>query len=401
MINTYTKQPENKHNGVTAEKMAALIHRYICGVERRCLVKALRDGLLASFKAFRLRKGNAIPSNAALSQSIGIAHITLRKVLAELAKEGVLEQIQGKGTFLRQDFSEPIPKIRNRALIQLPKLDYQYAVLMNAINEVLWKEGIRTEVESSAWRFDNKFIDGLIADADELIGLVRSPSIWPLTLFNEVAACQSLARQGMPVIFVDRLIHAEGIACVGFDDITGMEQVFDAAWSLGYRNFYFFINDINKINMRYVERISGFHCGAEKHGYDSQGKVFSLNNTGYNENVHDLLKQLLSVSPVGKTAFMSDSETTAAILRSLLSDLDSDRDDILVTGYDYLPELFPHGPSTISTSRDRHLLGETAGKLLMQLIGKEYHGISVSSDNHVKLKMKIIINDMEQNNILN
>ncbi|WP_251554243.1 GntR family transcriptional regulator [Neobacillus muris] len=50
-----------------------------------------------------LKIGDRIPSEAELGKMYGISRITIRQALAELEKEGLLEKIPGKGTFIKNN----------------------------------------------------------------------------------------------------------------------------------------------------------------------------------------------------------------------------------------------------------------------------------------------------------
>ena len=58
------------------------------------LAQAIRDG--------RYLADEALPSERVLSESLSLSRVTVRKALRELSQEGLLEQIQGAGTFVNR-----------------------------------------------------------------------------------------------------------------------------------------------------------------------------------------------------------------------------------------------------------------------------------------------------------
>lgn len=59
-----------------------------------------KDEIKSNIKSNVLKKGEKLPSEKELSKIYGISTITVRKALEILADEGLIERIQGKGTFV-------------------------------------------------------------------------------------------------------------------------------------------------------------------------------------------------------------------------------------------------------------------------------------------------------------
>lgn len=66
------------------------------------LYQRLRDALAAGIVRQEWRPGEAIPTEAELAQTHGVAVGTVRKAIDQLVAEGVLERQQGRGTFVRR-----------------------------------------------------------------------------------------------------------------------------------------------------------------------------------------------------------------------------------------------------------------------------------------------------------
>src|SRR3990172_8746090 len=54
--------------------------------------QGLRDGMLSP--------GDRVPSESELSQNLGVSAITVKRALNELGQEGLIQRIQGRGSFI-------------------------------------------------------------------------------------------------------------------------------------------------------------------------------------------------------------------------------------------------------------------------------------------------------------
>ncbi|HNV11497.1 MAG TPA: GntR family transcriptional regulator [Propionibacteriaceae bacterium] len=72
------------------------------------LFKVVRDALRMSIEEGQYEDGDLIPPEPALCQQFAVSRITVRRAVTELADEGLLEKVPGKGTFVRSGlFSSP------------------------------------------------------------------------------------------------------------------------------------------------------------------------------------------------------------------------------------------------------------------------------------------------------
>jgi len=72
------------------------------------LFKVVRDALRTAIDTGQYSDGDLIPPEPALCEQFAVSRITVRRAVAELASEGLLEKVPGKGTFVRAGvFSSP------------------------------------------------------------------------------------------------------------------------------------------------------------------------------------------------------------------------------------------------------------------------------------------------------
>lgn len=66
----------------------------------------IRDDLIRRVRKGEFAPGDALPAQRSLSEEYGVSLMTLRNALDELCGEGVIEQLPGKGTYVR---AVPVP----------------------------------------------------------------------------------------------------------------------------------------------------------------------------------------------------------------------------------------------------------------------------------------------------
>ncbi len=72
------------------------------GDERLPLYQRLADLLRNEIKSGARKPGDRLPSENIIAEDYGLAPGTARKALAELVNDGILERVQGRGTFVRR-----------------------------------------------------------------------------------------------------------------------------------------------------------------------------------------------------------------------------------------------------------------------------------------------------------
>lgn len=73
----------------------------------------LKDRLARAIRSGALAAGTALPSERGLASSLGLSRMTVRRAFEELVADGLVEQVQGSGTYVR---SEPLEQIIDRVL---------------------------------------------------------------------------------------------------------------------------------------------------------------------------------------------------------------------------------------------------------------------------------------------
>lgn len=89
----------------------------ISSVSGRPIYEQIKDQIRAAILSGELAPGEALPSLRKLAKELRISVLTVTRAYNELADEGIVENIQGKGTFVMSQGSE-LMRQRARARIK-------------------------------------------------------------------------------------------------------------------------------------------------------------------------------------------------------------------------------------------------------------------------------------------
>ncbi len=161
----------------------------------------LAAGLRADIRNGKYRDGEKLPSENELAATTGCSRQTVRQAIGILESEGLLDRIQGSGTFARN----PAPKrekTNNIAVVTTYIGEYIFPDILRGINDVLSENGYTPLLYATGNRIDNerrilsdlinKPIDGLIVEGTKTA--LPNPNI---DIYEKMAV------MGIPVVFIN------------------------------------------------------------------------------------------------------------------------------------------------------------------------------------------------------
>src|SRR6185369_4690970 len=84
----------------------------------QALFEQIKLGLRGEIEAGRIKPGDAIPDENLLATQLNVSHMTVRRAIVELTRDGLLQRVSGKGTFVRNGFA-PQPRSTRKGSIAL------------------------------------------------------------------------------------------------------------------------------------------------------------------------------------------------------------------------------------------------------------------------------------------
>jgi GntR family transcriptional regulator len=170
----------------------------------------IRNVLLEQIETGRLKPGEQIPRERELGERFGVSLAPVRQALLDLAKEGYLQRVQGRGTFVREAKVEQKIAILSSFTESLRAEGVDGSVRVLRHGPVPVPARVRSALEVTDRRV--LLIERLAAQGEEPLALLRA--YLPLPLVPELAET-GLEGRSLYAVLLERygvdLVRAESI----------------------------------------------------------------------------------------------------------------------------------------------------------------------------------------------
>jgi GntR family transcriptional regulator, arabinose operon transcriptional repressor len=204
---------------------------------RRRKYQFVRDRLIAEINAGRFAPGQPLPTEVSLAKSMGISRNTIRLALGQLQDEGMVERVQGRGTFVTTDSQTQVGgHIEAFALISDELRTGFYPSLVKGFENGCAKVHEQMLLGNS---------DNEVAKQGNLIlqmidKNVSGVAIVPVTTEPTPAfQIRQLHKHNIPVVFCHRAVKDISAPCVTWNGIEVGEMAGAALYESGHRHVAF------------------------------------------------------------------------------------------------------------------------------------------------------------------
>jgi GntR family transcriptional regulator of arabinose operon len=243
--------------------------------DRQPLYMKIQDHFKQLILKGELKENDKIPSEKELMEQFNVSRITVANALMQLAKDGWIYRIPGRGSFVsgnidrrllsqaaRPDFGaglrtssdgERDVSVKSIGLIMPVLVDYFALRLIHGINRVIENSPYRLYIVQTynSIEREKEAIADLIEKGAE--GLIIFPS--DAETYNEDIL--ALKMNGYPFVLVDRYFHGVETNVVRSDGFVGGKLAVDYLWSLGHRDIAI-CSDSPLSTITVEDRINGY-----------------------------------------------------------------------------------------------------------------------------------------------
>lgn len=338
----------------------------------------------------RLSAGTRLPTDEELATMYQISRDTVRQALALLANEGLIERVQGRGTFVRQPSSNVSP-------VAQPKQKQIGLVLNRTASTQLTMDllvGVEQAAKSHGYNISFTYAEGEQEQQARDIARLRANHvsgmiIWPMGDTTPNAAIQQLQADRIPLVLMDRYFPGLAIDYVGSDNVGGGYRATEHLLILGHRRIGFVFTKEETLQTTSVyERWQGYCKALQKYEvpYDETLVVPDLRQLQM--GTHEGLVEFLQRSDRPDAIFAVNDYVALDVLKAAKAIYLSIPEDLAIVGFDDM-EFAAHVNPPLTTIVQQFVdIGLRAGALLISRIEG-----NVGAPKHIELPTNLIIRE--------
>lgn len=278
-----------------------------------------REAVKRLIRTRGLRKGDRLPTYTEISKQMGFAILTIQRAMDDLADEGVVYRLHGKGTFVGRTCADSPVELTRAALVfpSSPSFLVETPHLNRILSGILEMCGRR--------KVDLNFLSLFASGGRISPGKIAEQAEGALLLnIDDESYLASFVAEGVPAVAVDLYAPEVPLPYVAVDNRMAVRQVMEHLVSLGHRSIGYV--EVNGKNAAVsgpgahdaVERREAYLAFMQEAGLSSFSKVYNLNAVERTVEVAPLADALTQEN--GPTAIMAyDENLAAAIMTAFLA----------------------------------------------------------------------------------
>lgn len=328
-----------------------------------------------------------------LTEALGVAAVTVRRDIAQLAREGLVERVHGGATLAQHDLDNRPGGISARPAaggsigVLVPSLDYYWPEVVRGAEEAAQERGLRVVLRGSSYEADDealqltRLVEKLGVDSLMIAPRLNAPSARRTT--------EWLRRSPVPVVLVERESH-DGLLpelqeTVVSDHALGATMAVRHLTTLGHDRVGLVLSERSPTSA-HLRR--GWLSAAQDHGFDAEDTVEltvpPASESPWDEPLDAVLDEVLRT---GTTALLvhADREAIALVQRAEKRSISVPESLSVVAYDDEMAGLF--SPALTAVHPPRAAIGRAAVDLISQRLAdpaRPPHRVHISPELRIR-----------------
>jgi len=377
--------------GLCPQLFAIQERRSVHTLDRKANAKALYSQLLTRFRERildgSLPAGSRLPTELELAQQYDISRGTVRQAMSALVQEGLLERVQGRGTFVRQllPHGAAAPLAEKRIGLVLHYMDGPLDLdILIGVENAAKSRGYQVSFAYAEENLKQQDRDIARLRADRVAGMI----IFPVSDTTYDEAIWRLQADRVPFVLVDRYFPNLDTDYVVADNVGGGYRVTEHLLILGHRRIGFVYSRKGGLLTTSVrDRWQGYLKALEEYGcpYD---ETLVCQQASASDAERDPYDDLLSRNDRPSAIFAVNDAVALDVLRVAQRRGLRVPEDLALVGFDDLNYAAHLSPPLTTVAQPRMDLGLRAGNLLINRIEGQ-----VGPPRHIELPTSLVVRE--------
>lgn len=357
------------------------------GLPVKALYSQLLDEIRGRILAGELAAGTRLPTEFEIAQQYKVSRGTVRQALSLLVNEGLLERIQGSGTFVRQ----PIVPAEGPGRAAIPK---SIGVILSQSSDELSMGillGVEQAVKPRGYQLSFAYAEEDAQEmAQDIVRLQASTAglvIFPVSNMPRDASIVQLKDNNFPFVLVDRYVPGLDCDYVVSDNLGGGYRATEHLLILGHTHIGFAYSRAGGLLTTSVrDRWEGYRRALQEYNrpYEESFIYHNLPDAGEEPERFD---QLVTGPERPDAIFVVNDGTALNIFQAAQRNGIRVPEDLALVGFDDASYAAHMSIPLTTVTQQRTEMGLRAGTLLINRIESQVSG----APKHIELPTSLII----------